>query len=67
MVGACVITYGKFQPSGISGIKLVTFSRDLPRDARRLELSICFHTPTSHFRTPFLLSLYHHHLIYTLS
>ena len=31
-----------------------------PRDARRLELSVCYHTGTSHFRTPSFLPSYHH-------
>ena len=35
----------------------------VPRDARRLELSVWYHTRTGHFRTPFFLSPYHHHLI----
>jgi len=33
------------------------------RDDRRLELSVCYHMSTSHFRTPSLLSSYHHHLL----
>ena len=58
MAGTRVISAGKFQPSGISG-KWVTFLGY----ARRLELSSWYHTGTSHFRTPSLLSPYtHHHL-----
>src|ERR1700678_2370207 len=39
---------------------LVTLVCRDPRDARRLELSICYHMCTSHFRTPSFLSSYHH-------
>ena len=39
------------------GLELsVTFPRDFPRDAWHLELSICYHKHSSHFRTLFLLS-----------
>ena len=41
--------------------KIVKF----PRDARWLELSICYHTPTSHFCMPPFLSLYHKHLTHS--
>jgi hypothetical protein len=41
-VGACVIAYGKFQPSGCSGDMSVTLPRDFSRDTsaerRRIEL-----------------------------
>src|ERR1700678_1646287 len=39
---------------------LVTLLCRDPQDARWLELSICYHMCTSHFRTPSFLSLYHH-------
>ena len=41
--------------------KIVKF----PQDARQLELSVCYHTPTSHFRTPPFLSSYHKHLTHS--
>ena len=50
-VGACVIPYGKFQPSDISGKKSSwLFPRDiLPRDVRRLKLSVEYHARTYTF------------------
>ena len=42
--------------------KIVKF----PQDARQLELSVCYHTPTSHFRTPPFLSSCHKHLTHSL-
>ena len=42
--------------------KIVKF----PQDARWLELSVCYHTPTSHFHTPPFLSSYHKHLTHSL-
>src|SRR5271168_2211790 len=42
---------------------LVTLVCRDPRDARWLELSICYHMCTSHFRTPSFLSSYHHHFL----
>ena len=41
--------------------KIVKF----PQDARWLELSICYHTPTSHLHTPPFLSSYHKHLTHS--
>jgi hypothetical protein len=78
VAGRIVIADGKFQSSGISGksrcsLFAVTYSRDFtnvtsfPRDARRLKLSVCYHDPTSHFRTPSFLSSYHNHLTYRYS
>ena len=43
-----VIAYGKFQPSGISG-KVTGDHALVPRDTRRLELSIGYHTRTATF------------------
>ena len=38
-------------------------SRDFPRYARRLELSVCYHTRTTHFRTPSFSSSYCHRVL----
>ena len=66
VAGTHVMAHGKFRPSGISGVERdllpMTFFHDLPRDARRSKLSVCYHMGTGHFRTPSLLSSYHHHL-----
>ena len=59
VAGACVKADGKFQPSGISGEVPAEVTLSSPRDARRLELSVCYHTGTSHFRTPSFLPSYH--------
>lgn len=37
-------------------------SGDIVRDPRQLEHSVCYHTCTTHFHTPFFLLSYHHHL-----
>lgn len=67
VAGRGVKADGKFQPSGISG-KVTGKGHELyTRNARRLELSVGYHTRTNHFCTLFLLFLYHHHLTFALS
>ena len=66
MAGRGVKADGKFQPSGISG-KVTGKGHELyTRNAQWLELSVGYHTRTNHFRTLFLLFLYHHHLTFAL-
>ena len=49
VAGTCVIADGKFQPSGISGEVTAEVTLSSPRDARRLELSVCYHTGQATF------------------